>query len=50
MGAHKSGRMGESPKGKPNNLMPYITQVAIGKRSHIDVFGQDYNTKDGTGT
>lgn len=49
IGAHKSGRIGENPNGIPNNLMPYITQVAIGKREKLNVFGNDYNTKDGTG-
>lgn len=49
IGAHKSGTMGEAPNGIPNNLMPYITQVAIGKLDHLNVFGDDYNTPDGTG-
>lgn len=49
IGAHKSGRIGENPNGKPNNLMPYITQVAVGKLDHLNVFGDDYNTPDGTG-
>ncbi len=49
IGAHKSGRIGEDPNGIPNNLMPYITQVAIGKRECLSVFGDDYNTPDGTG-
>lgn len=48
IGAHKSGTMGEAPNGIPNNLMPYITQVAIGKRDHLNVFGNDYDTPDGT--
>lgn len=48
IGAHKSGTMGEAPNGFPNNLMPYITQVAIGKRDHLSVFGNDYDTPDGT--
>lgn len=48
IGAHKSGTMGEAPNGIPNNLMPYITQVAIGKRDHLSVFGNDYDTQDGT--
>ena len=48
IGAHKSGTMGEAPNGIPNNLMPYITQVAIGKRDHLSVFGNDYDTPDGT--
>lgn len=49
VGAHKSGRMGEDPSGIPNNLMPYISQVAIGKRERLYVFGDDYPTHDGTG-
>lgn len=49
IGAHKSGKIGESPNGIPNNLIPYITQVAIGKLDHINVFGNDYDTPDGTG-
>lgn len=49
IGAHKSGTMGEDPNGIPNNLMPYITQVAIGKREKLGVFGNDYDTPDGTG-
>ena len=49
MGAHKSGEIGEDPKGIPNNLMPYIQQVAVGKRPHLAVFGDDYPTADGTG-
>ena len=49
VGAHKSGRLGEDPKGIPNNLMPYITQVAVGKRDSLSVFGNDYDTRDGTG-
>ena len=49
IGAHKSGRIGEDPRGIPNNLMPYITQVAIGRREHLSVFGDDYDTPDGTG-
>ncbi len=49
VGAHKSGRIGEDPNGIPNNLMPYISQVAVGKREHLNVFGGDYPTKDGTG-
>ncbi|MCR5352715.1 MAG: UDP-glucose 4-epimerase GalE [Clostridiales bacterium] len=49
VGAHKSGRIGEDPKGIPNNLMPYISQVAIGKLEKLSVFGNDYNTHDGTG-
>lgn len=49
IGAHKSGTIGENPNGIPNNLMPYITQVAVGKRDHLSVFGNDYDTHDGTG-
>lgn len=48
-GAHASGRIGEDPRGIPNNLMPYITQVATGKRDKLRVFGNDYDTRDGTG-
>lgn len=48
-GAHESGLIGEDPKGIPNNLMPYITQVAIGKLKKLYIFGNDYNTRDGTG-
>ena len=49
IGAHKSGTIGENPNGIPNNLMPYITQVAVGKRPELGVFGNDYDTHDGTG-
>ena len=49
IGAHKSGKIGEDPHGIPNNLMPYITQVAIGKLKQLSVFGNDYPTHDGTG-
>mgnify|MGYP000979871577 CR=1 FL=1 len=49
IGAHKSGRIGENPNGIPNNLVPYITQVAVGKLDYVRVFGDDYETKDGTG-
>ncbi len=49
IGAHKSGTIGENPNGIPNNLMPYITQVAVGKLKELGVFGDDYNTPDGTG-
>ena len=49
IGAHESGRIGEDPRGVPNNLMPYITQVAIGRREKLSVFGNDYDTPDGTG-
>ena len=49
IGAHKSGLIGEDPKGLPNNLVPYIAQVAVGKLEHLNVFGNDYDTHDGTG-
>ena len=49
IGAHPSGRIGENPNGIPNNLMPYVTQVAVGKRLELGVFGNDYDTPDGTG-
>ncbi len=49
VGAHESGDIGEDPRGIPNNLMPYISQVAIGRREHLSVFGNDYPTPDGTG-
>jgi len=49
IGAHKSGRIGEDPKGIPNNLLPYVAQVAIGKLESVGVFGKDYATPDGTG-
>lgn len=49
IGAHASGRIGEDPKGIPNNLMPFITQVAVGKRAELQVYGDDYPTVDGTG-
>src|SRR5690606_7314077 len=49
IGAHESGRIGEDPNGIPNNLMPYITQVAIGKLKELPIFGNNYPTKDGTG-
>jgi UDP-glucose 4-epimerase len=49
VGAHKSGKIGENPNGIPNNLMPYIAQVASGKRKELSVFGDDWDTKDGTG-
>ncbi|MFP3844100.1 UDP-glucose 4-epimerase GalE [Priestia filamentosa] len=48
-GAHESGQIGEDPKGIPNNLMPYVTQVAIGRLEKLSIFGNDYPTKDGTG-
>ncbi len=49
VGAHPSGDMGEDPQGIPNNLMPYIAQVAVGRRESLAVFGNDYPTPDGTG-
>lgn len=49
VGAHKSGRIGEDPNGEPNNLMPYISQVAVGRREKLKVFGNNYDTPDGTG-
>ena len=49
IGAHPSGLIGENPNGIPNNLMPYITQVAIGRRKKLTIFGNDYDTPDGTG-
>lgn len=49
IGAHQSGLIGEDPQGIPNNLVPYIAQVAVGKREHLNVFGNDYKTHDGTG-
>ncbi|MGN0811274.1 MAG: UDP-glucose 4-epimerase GalE, partial [Akkermansia muciniphila] len=49
IGAHESGTMGENPNGIPNNLMPYITQTAVGIRKELGVFGDDYDTPDGTG-
>lgn len=49
VGAHPSGQIGEDPNGEPNNLMPYISQVAVGKRTQLKVFGSDYDTPDGTG-
>ena len=49
IGAHKSGLLGEDPNGIPNNLFPYIAQVAVGKREYLGVFGNDYDTPDGTG-
>ena len=48
IGGHPSGRLGEDPRGTPENLLPFITQVAVGRRPHLDVFGQDYPTPDGT--
>lgn len=49
VGAHESGDIGEDPRGVPNNLMPYVAQVAVGRRPHLNVFGNDYDTRDGTG-
>lgn len=49
VGAHESGLIGEDPRDTPNNLMPYVTQVAVGKRARLQVFGNDYDTHDGTG-
>jgi UDP-glucose 4-epimerase len=49
VGAHASGTLGEDPRGTPNNLMPYVAQVAVGKRAALSVFGDDYETPDGTG-
>ena len=49
VGAHRSGLIGEDPRGIPNNLMPFISQVAVGRRDHLNVFGSDYDTPDGTG-
>jgi UDP-glucose 4-epimerase len=49
VGAHHSGQMGEDPQGVPNNLMPYLSQVAVGRREALQIYGNDYNTPDGTG-
>ena len=49
IGAHESGTIGEDPRGIPNNLMPFVTQVAVGRREKLNVFGNDYDTHDGTG-
>lgn len=49
VGAHPSGYIGEDPRGIPNNLMPFVQQVAVGRRPALTVFGNDYSTKDGTG-
>ena len=49
IGAHESGDIGEDPRGVPNNLMPYITQVAVGRREYLSIYGNDYDTHDGTG-
>lgn len=48
VGAHESGKIGDDPRGIPNNLMPYIQQVAVGRLPHLNVYGHDYPTKDGT--
>lgn len=49
VGAHESGRIGENPQGIPNNLMPFVAQVAVGRRDRLSIFGDDYETRDGTG-
>ena len=49
MGAYPSGDIGEDPNGIPNNLMPFIAQVSVGKREFLSVYGNDYDTRDGTG-
>ncbi|MGZ7261756.1 NAD-dependent epimerase/dehydratase family protein, partial [Streptococcus pyogenes] len=49
VGAHDSGLLGEDPQGTPNNLLPYVAQVAVGRREKLGVFGNDYPTPDGTG-
>lgn len=49
MGAHESGLIGEDPVGPPNNLMPYMAQVSVGRLPHVKIFGTDYDTPDGTG-
>jgi UDP-glucose 4-epimerase len=49
VGSHPSGRIGEDPRGVPNNLMPFVQQVAVGRRAELTVFGNDYDTRDGTG-
>lgn len=49
VGAHSSGQIGEDPNGIPNNLMPYIAQVSVGKRDMLYIYGNDYDTPDGTG-
>jgi UDP-glucose 4-epimerase len=49
IGAHESGRIGEDPNGIPNNLMPFVAQVTVGRREYLSVFGDDYKTHDGTG-
>lgn len=49
VGAHESGLIGEDPVGQPNNLMPYMAQVSVGRLPHVKIFGTDYDTPDGTG-
>jgi UDP-glucose 4-epimerase len=49
VGAHPSGEIGEDPSGVPNNLMPYIAQVSVARRDFLSIYGNDYNTVDGTG-
>jgi len=49
VGAHESGRIGEDPNGPPNNILPYISQVAVGRRKKLHIYGSNYDTKDGTG-
>lgn len=49
VGAHPSGEIGEDPNGVPNNLMPYVAQVVVGRRDKLTIFGHDYETRDGTG-
>ena len=49
VGAHESGQIGEEPNGTPNNLLPYIAQVAVGRREFLNIFGKNYETVDGTG-
>ena len=49
VGSHASGKIGENPQGPPNNLMPYVAQVAVGRREQLSVFGNDWDTPDGTG-
>lgn len=49
VGSHESGRIGEDPQGPPNNLMPFVAQVAVGRQTELKIFGSDYETPDGTG-
>lgn len=49
VGAHSSGYIGEDPRGIPNNLMPFVQQVAVGRRAALTIYGKDYSTSDGTG-